>query len=411
MIRTGTNSQYRESENGGLDGYNSFIKAAERHGLDVLVGVQYVDIVRYAFANNIENQLASIQSTSSDDRFTYRYELVIYNRAMSVINSSSSCVGFILGDEWKASEAKLYNSMVKAIRVAEADAKALGLIEKDLIITTSQLPTYAYELDGGPAMLTTDITKQNDKATAYEDYISNFGASGEFTYDSYSLWNKLIGGYSVDEDWFDNLKYVAEAGISRTGVTIQSCAISGGTTASRYAPTQKSDIGFQVYTALAYGMKQINYFCYNKSSDSNVTDWISNNEAMYNAVQSVNAELSKLEHVLMHYSWKGALDLAAGTNGTGTSANSERLTSATVSDARAIVGCMKDVFGNDGYMVANAAGPRTTTPSSVTLTFDNAYSVVVYEGGIPKTKPLTDGAITLTVGVGEGVFVIPQKAN
>ena len=395
-----------------MDGYNSFIKAAERHGLDVIVGIQYVDVVRYAFDNNIEEQLANIQSESTDPRFTYKYERIIYNRAMSVMQSSSSCVGFILGDEWKASEAELYNSMVNAIRVAEADAKADGLIKKDLIITTSQLPTYAYDdLTNGSSMLTTDTTKQGDKATAYKDYIEKFGASGEFTYDSYSLWNKLIGGHSVDEDWFDNLKYVAEAGIPRTGVTIQSCAISGSSYPSKYAPEQKSDIGFQVYTALAYGMKQINYFCYNQSSDSNVTDWISNNGDMYNAVKSVNEELSKFEHVLMHYSWKGALDLGAGKSGTGASANSERMTSAAVSGARAIVGCMKDVFGNDGYMVANAAGPRTTTESQITLTFENADSIVVYRNGVPTTESLNNGAITLTVGVGEGVFVIPNASN
>ena len=68
---------------------------------------------------------------------------------------------------------------------------------------------------------------------------------------------------------------------------------------------------------------------------------------------------------------------------------------------------MKDVDGYDGYMVANASEPSKSSTSSVTLTFNNATKALVYVNGVAQEVTLTNGAYTVSVADGEGVFIIP----
>lgn len=70
---------------------------------------------------------------------------------------------------------------------------------------------------------------------------------------------------------------------------------------------------------------------------------------------------------------------------------------------------MKDSDGFDGYMVANAEGPRTPSEATVTLTFNNATSAIVYKGTSCETVNLTGGVCTVTLAVGEGAFVLPIR--
>lgn len=72
---------------------------------------------------------------------------------------------------------------------------------------------------------------------------------------------------------------------------------------------------------------------------------------------------------------------------------------------------MKNQDGFDGYMVANATGPRTGVSATVTLTFQNTTKVLVYQNGEASTVALTDGVYTAFLEVGEGAFVIPVADN
>ena len=234
--------------------------------------------------------------------------------------------------------------------------------------------------------------------------------------------NKIFGytyksEYGVVDDWYLNLQYVAnevkEHNYSfTTGITIQACKLTGWSnnraSYETYAPEKKEDIGFQVYTAMAYGIKDINYFTYEDHwNDTVVEGGMTEHPLVYDAVSVVNAEIDKFANVYQSFSWKDTLDVAAGT--TNSSTGNDRLASVAADGARAFVGCMKDTDGFDGYMIANASGPREGTATKVILKFNDADSAIVYIDGVKSIVELTDGLYTVTVPSGEGVFIIPFR--
>ena len=225
--------------------------------------------------------------------------------------------------------------------------------------------------------------------------------------------------YGVVDDWYLNLQCVANEVKDHnysftTGVTIQACKLTGWSNSKAsyetYAPEKPEDIGFQVYTAMAYGMKNINYFTYaDHWNDTIVEGGMTEHPLVYDAVSAVNAEIDKFANVYQSFLWKDTLDVAVGE--TNNSTGNDRLSSVTAANARTFVGCMKDTDGFDGYMVANASGPREGTSAEVTLKFKDADSAIVYIDGVKRTVELVDGAYTVTVPSGEGVFVIPLRAR
>lgn len=241
------------------------------------------------------------------------------------------------------------------------------------------------------------------------------------------------------ENWFNYLSQVAatanDNGIKRTGIAVQSSGYEhpvSNKEPSRYDISTKAEVGFQVYTALAYGMKTLNYFTYwehyAQSTDEYFTSamvlYPENGGAqsvktdLYYAVKDVNTEIKKFDHVLSDFDWKGTIDVngtVSGDDGAskGYTVNSNsRLASVATSSSsdQIVVGCMKDSDGFDGYMIADAQNPTTAadgTTTTVTLTFNNATKALVYVNGEEQTVELTNGVYTATVGAGEGVFVIP----
>ena len=239
-----------------------------------------------------------------------------------------------------------------------------------------------------------------------------------FTYDLYALYSTTTLGnttYSVDDEWYTNLQYVADVAKKngfKTGITIQSCQLTGTSSwwkkLERYAPTQKADIGFQVYTAMAYGAQEINFYTYmDHPTDTTVENSIAVNADVKNAVRAVNSELASFGNVFKEFTWKDTLDIATGDSNTST--GNARLTSVSATNARAFVGCMKDSDGFDGYMVANAEGPRPGKTATVTLTFNSATKAMIYKGTSCETASLTGGVCTVTLASGEGAFVIPIR--
>jgi len=370
-----------------VDAYNNdalraYLNGAQRNGLGVIVRCDYLEFLLKA----------------SDLEGTYKDWQGVMDHYVNYLSKWSSFKGFMMSDELGTTYASNYVAV------------AGYLHEKypNLILFSSELPNYAEGLTG---------------ESAYKDYVNTFGtASGYFTYDNYGLRSSdpLMGNitYEVENTWYTNLKWVAENSLNSDGtqkyipgVTIQAFSMPAGSswwnTYEKYAPEQAEDIGFQVYTSLAWGMQSINYFSYTEHpGDSQVANEMELNPLVKAAVTSVNKEIDKFASVYKHFTWKKTLDLQNTTN---SSTGNSRLASAKVSGARTLIGCMKDADGFDGYMIANAAGPRTSTAANVTLTFNNATKAIAYIDGEKTTVNLTNGAYTFNVGVGEGIFVIPIR--
>ena len=211
------------------------------------------------------------------------------------------------------------------------------------------------------------------------------------------------------------MRYVADVAKEngfKTGISIQSCQLTGKSgwwkKSERYAPTQKADIGFQIYTAMAYGAQEINFYTYmDHPTDTTVEKSIAVNADVKDAVRAVNSELASFGNVFKAFTWKDTLDIAAVDSNTFT--GNARLASVSAANARAFVGCMKDSDGFDGYMVANAEGPRPGKTATVTLTFNSATKAMIYKGTSYATEDLSDGVCAVTLAAGEGAFIIPIR--
>lgn len=387
-------------------GIKEYLVEAKEHGLGVIV---YCEYLQSLLKGNVDMTEAA-QGTTYD----YRWQEIMAHY-VSNLSAYPAFKGFMMSDELTIAYIDNYRAVASFLRTNYPG----------LMLHSSQLPVSAYTVEGlGAGSLTTDTTTNSTKELAYRDYVYNFGmASGHYTYDLYPLTVKTEAitqkkTYGVNSEWYDNLKWVAEERKENgyafdAGITIQSCALPLDETnwwqssTERYAPTSEADIGFQIYTALAYGMDEINFFTYEDHWNANVTDAMADNTSVYSAVQTVNGEIDAFGYMFKAFEWKETLDIAAGSSSS--TSLSPRLASASVSGGRTFVGCMQDEEGFDGYMIANATGPQTGTSASVTLTFNDATKAIVYKNGVKSIVTLTDGAYTVSVGVGEGVFVIPYR--
>lgn len=365
----------------------AYLRGAERNGLGVIVYSVYLEALLQC-TGDIETQYPNWQ--------------VIMDVYVTYLNDFPAFRGFVMSDELRISQVSNYEKVATYLRAKYPE----------LLLFSSQLATYA------------ESYKIGDN---YKDYIDAFAlSSGVFTYDNYGLIEKtgnITGNldYSVEDSWFNNLKQVAENSLDADGnqryipgVTIQSFSMpySENTwhTYRRYATTEKADIGFQMYTAMAWGMQSVNYFSYGEHPDTaneGLGDEMLVNPDVKAAVTAANSDLATFEHVYKSFAWKNTLDVAKGKTVAAT--NNSRLTSVKAGNGRTFVGCMQDVYGFDGFMVANAEGPRTTGTVTVELKFTNATKAWVYYNGTKEEVNLTGGTYSKGLKAGEGMFVIPLR--
>ena len=249
---------------------------------------------------------------------------------------------------------------------------------------------------------------------------------GEFNYDLYPL----QGGTTVRGDWLRNLSLVAQGGKENrylTGITLQSHGYmktdNDGNPVEIYrAPTAEDDIGFQVYTALAYGIKKLNYYTYWGHYSQGSTGYMSQTMVqypeedgtqsvttpIYEAVRMVNSEIKKFDHVLMNYAWEGTITLGNANDYSESAYTNNRVASCSATENTSVViGCMRDAVGYDGYLIANASNPANDITTEVTVQFKDATRAVVYIDGEQTIVTLNGGTYTVSVPSGEGIFIIP----
>ena len=277
------------------------------------------------------------------------------------------------------------------------------------------------------------VTNEN-RVKYFKNYAKEMGlAANSFTYDLYSLRSDQNGSNQyVQEDWLENLQISATQGKENgfeTGITIQSTDIVKNTAKEYYrTPSAKKDIGFQVYTALAYGMKSVNYFTYwghytqGENTEYFTTPMIQvDNDgnaietAVYSAVQKINRELLQFDHVFLDYDWQSTIHVGTSNDslfGDLTQGSSDRINNySSESNAAAIIGCMHDPDKNlDGFWIVNATAPEDDLSNTVTVTFNNATRALVYnpaQNVYGELEDLTNGVYTARLGSGEGQFIIP----
>lgn len=381
---------------------------------------QYMDLAEemqipvVVYANRLILLSSSMDSRINEDDKAFLSQMV------KDLSRYSMFKGFSLRDEPNIEHAHAFEGLYDYLLELKPDAHFF----------TSFLPIYCSDLK----RLTTENFDNYEKA--YMDYVNAFSdATGSFAYDSYPLvLDPVPGVTSIDKTWFQNLRMVAESGKEKgysPSITIQSCAFGKAgeqyQTAHKRAITTKADISFQLYTALAYGFKEVNYFTYwqhwtESDAEGFYTAMIEYPSEVggepiktdaYYAVKEANQEVKKFDHVLMNYNWEGTMavtdenkSMSMGLQLADGGYSNSRIKSVTATD-EAIIGCMKDADGYDGYMICNATDPGQNLSNSVTVTFKKASKAIAYINGEETEITLKNGTYTFELEAGGGVFVIP----
>ena len=380
-----------------------YMKTAARHGVEVI-----------AFSHEMTRMLRGSEAFSAADQ----QEL---NSMVKNLRTMDNFKGILMADEPHYSYLENYTAVSKYLREIAPDA----------MLFTSCLPFYSNEV--GDMIGGDETTKMEDR---YINYISSYGRIfGSINYDFYPFLQEDSFGNKqytlMRKEWFQNLEMAATVahGNYNASITIQSMAHKpvnwdSKETSTHYREVTRADISFQMYSALAYGMKTISYYTYwdhfsqgdNEKYYSAMVMYPDTEGGepvrtdVYYAVQAVNNEVKKFDHVLMDYTWQGTIGIAKsdsdGCLSRMSSYSSSRISSATATND-AIIGCLKDSNGYDGFMLVNATDPSDNKTSSVTLTFHHADRAVVYVNGVATDTALTNGSYTVSLSPGQGVFVIP----
>ena len=278
----------------------------------------------------------------------------------------------------------------------------------------------------------------------YCDNVLSKLTSGEkwLSADRYLLTYDKNGKKCLDNGWLADVQSVAKVAKNygaKTNFFVQTMAYgatngvaSGAQEGSRDRVPTYNDIRLQQYALMAFGYDGISLFCYGSPaaggefslSQTGIIDRNGNKTETYEAVKKANNELLSFDHVLKQFNWQGVFTCDAGKTLTGTSTTSnasfktlDRISLANVSSlskvsasADTLCGYFKDSAGNDGIMVVNYNETTENLTDTVELTFDSSKynAAVCYVGGVKKVfTGLTDGKLSLSLGAGEGIFVIP----
>lgn len=196
-------------------------------------------------------------------------------------------------------------------------------------------------------------------------------------------------------------------------------------------PTQtdiscKEMVSFQLVTGMAMGAKLFEYFAYNTAPSVGIYGIVNDGEKrIYDYVKAANDAYLGFYEVLNSFEWQGVTTFsAADENNSENSEAFEAVSDILIRDtgvlakeqssARldAIAGCFKK-GEQDGYMFVNYSVPMKGRSNTINLCFKGCTEALVYTGSengmkVEKVK-LAGETLRLTLGAGEGAFVIPAK--
>ena len=373
------------------DGFADYMNAATANGLDVIVQSDY-----------LERMLKGVDTVNP----------ALLQEMYNNLSQYKSFRGFYMSDEPSINLLDNYKNVAKVLRS----------LNPNMDLFTSCLPVYTEE-----NYLSTDNSLSF--VEKYSNYANSFGnILGEFTYDFYPFKHKYffkIGSNEIGaedymrEDWFQNLTLAAAnaKGKYNTGITVQTYS-EALNDKDHYRAVTEADVAFQVYSALAYGMKSINYFTYGEHWDSSVgttSSMIYNGEKtdVYNAVQKINNEIKAFDNVLLDFNWQGTIGIKGNDSDkmmNYVEAYTSKRISAFSASNDAIIGCLKDSVGYDGFMLVNATDPADKITETISVTFNNATHAKVFVNGVESTVELVNGTYSATLTPGQGIFVIPYIA-
>lgn len=395
-----------------------YMKIAETHGLDVYPSMEML----YGFL------------THDDGSFTEKEKAYIYDFISTIQKHyPKTFKGILLTDEPGYRPAGRIKKIIEYIRSEE-----IKNVKPELDVFGAFLPSYAdicrfhpdYEGDEYKEHYLLD----EHRIRAYKHYLALYAdIIGEFSFDFYPLWaeGKVIEGF------YHNLEMAAEYGKEKNipiSVTLQSFRMDAGYNPKlghgkriAFRTPCYEDIRWQVYAALAYGVKRIVYFTFwqhFQESDAEVFPKAMINyepseekgyrkTEIYYAVKEVNEEILAIDHVFMRYQWRGTRTIVTSRarNIRNVKGDYDDGVLGEVKASRdLLIGCFENSDDKrKGYWIVNAQNPYYFEMNDVKTRFKGADRIVYYRKGREYDIPLEEETFSVRLGVGEGIFVIPYK--
>ncbi len=203
---------------------------------------------------------------------------------------------------------------------------------------------------------------------------------------------------------------------------------SGDSGRNLRATESVNDLYFQIYSALAYGAKEVVYYQFTDhtkmdgtAGDAVISGTSLEKNDVYEWAKQANNEVLAFSSAYMNFTWNsasvfGKTSITQFNNLKSKASAYGYLSDVSSSSASVLVGnfdrnknTAAQYGDNHAYMVVNYGNPgASTTASAIALTFNGTPKrVLVYENGTPRIESLSDNKLTLNLEVGEGVFVIP----
>ena len=352
--------------------------------------------------------------------------------ANSPVNGINQLGGFMLHDEPTLAEYDAFAAVFNEI------AYNCGAIAAGYDFNCALLPTYA----GSDRIGNNYATYVNKYATLMQDTRISFDNYPFYYVSKDGIFNSSSENL-LEDSWYSDMQTV-RANANGKGICIQSFTAGAQVESSWFTKTTKyryidkeAEISMQVYTALAYGFTNLDYFVYwdtmvramheaNGNTGqvfqktpimwNDASDWSKGHyqSDYYDWIKNTNAEAKSLFEILSKFTSTGVQLIdgsTSGSNAFGSATTTNTTNAITVLATYDMVVGGFTADGYNGYLAVNAdfpddSGTRTNT---ATFTVGMQYSkAIVYVDGIATVvRVAKDGTFDLNIGCGEGIFIIP----
>lgn len=270
---------------------------------------------------------------------------------------------------------------------------------------------------------------------SYEQYLDYYFENiapllGYICYDYYPLVDTAMGEKYIREGYYHNHEMIAQK-CKENDVEFRAFIQSRGDSAGLRQIEHLSELRFQMYSAMAFGVNEFVFYTYacagNEQSATEgghyaVYDSRTGEHTwMYDATKEVNNQILAMDHAYLAYKWDGVMYKNADDmveNPLFMNLEAPR----TSHHRMEIVSCTQDVLAGvfeakyadneaeDAFMFVNASEPSKQLDSEVTVKFEDATALLMYRLGEEIVVDLDkDGTYTFVLEPGEGRFVIPLK--
>lgn len=262
---------------------------------------------------------------------------------------------------------------------------------------------------------------KNGHLNAFKDYIAKYseevlsGVKGVKTLgvDHYPLREKN-GVKNLSDEWLFDLAVVGAW--AKKSEAIYSVCIQAFCDVDQKKVDCTADIGFQLYTAMAFGASMFEFYAYTTAHGTlAMLDDQDKPTDIYYSVRNAIKEIRSFEKVYLQYEWQGVkcylpqnVTCVAFDKIIEYQTNLMGIESVNVS-RETIVSEFANEKGKKAYIVANYGMPDLSKSNIVEITFNKARNITIYQAGREEVLDIKDNKVVLFLDAGQGAFVVVNE--